>query len=227
MRTQLARSVTAIAAVATLSLSTTAQAQTRPLSDASSFLVAGMAQGENQQVRSTAANGFGFGVKGGLLFSSYREADSHFKNHNGWEAGIFFGGNRSGGVGVMSEILYAKKGAKDNRGIFTANNYYLEIPVLLRVNIGSSNRNTGAIVYGIAGPVADILLKADLNGVDVKKNYESLDLGIIAGGGVEVSRVLVEARLNWGLRNIAKANGGAASDVKTRSFAILGGIRFN
>ena len=127
----------------------------------------------------------------------------------------------------MGEILYAKKGAKDNSGIFTANNYYLEIPVLLRVNIGSSNRNTGAIVYGIAGPVADILLKADLNGVDVKKNYESLDLGIIAGGGLEVSRFLVEARLNWGLRNIAKAHGGAASDVKTRSFAILGGIRFN
>ena len=74
--------------------------------------------------------------------------------------------------------------------------------MLLRVNIGSSNRHTGAIVYGIAGPMADILLKADRNGVDVKTNSESLDLGIIAGGG-------------------------AASDVKTRSFAILGGVRFN
>lgn len=141
--------------------------------DAASFLVAGIAQGQNQQVRSTAANGFGFGVKGGFLFSSSREADSTFKNNNGWGAGIF-----------------------------TANNDYLKIPVLLRVNIGSSNRHTGAIVYGIAGPMADILLKADRNGVDVKTNYESLDLGIIAGGG-------------------------AASDVKTRSFAILGGVRFN
>lgn len=227
MRTQLARSITAIAAVATLSLTTSAQAQTRPLSDASSFLVAGMAQGQSQQARSTHANGFGFGVKGGLLFSSYREANTNYKNNNGWEAGIFFGGNRPGSVGVMGEILYAKKGAKDASGKFTADNYYLEIPVLLRLNIGSANRNTGAIVCGIAGPVADILLKADLNGVDVKKNYESLDLGIIAGGGVEVSRFLVEARMNWGLRNIAKASGGAASDVKTRSFAVLAGLRFN
>jgi len=227
MRTQLARSITAIAAVATLSLTTSAQAQTRPLSDASSFLVAGMAQGQSQQARSTHANGFGFGVKGGLLFSSYREANTNYKNNNGWQAGIFFGGNRPGSVGVMGEILYAKKGAKDASGKFTADNYYLEIPVLLRLNIGSANRNTGAIVYGIAGPVADILLKADLNGVDVKKNYESLDLGIIAGGGVEVSRFLVEARMNWGLRNIAKATGGAASDVKTRSFAVLAGVRFN
>jgi len=141
--------------------------------DAASFLVAGMAQGQGQQVRSTAAKGFGFGVKGGVRLSSSREADSTFKKNHGWEAGIF-----------------------------TASNYYLKIPVLLWVNIGSSNRNTGAIVYGVAGPVADILPKADLNGVDVKKNYESVDLGIIAGGG-------------------------AARDVKTRSFAILGGVRFN
>ncbi len=227
MRTQFARTITAIAAVATLSLAAAAQAQTRPLGDSSSFLVAGMAQGQNQQAPSSHANGFGFGVKGGLLFSSYREADTDYKNNNGWEAGIFFGGNRPGSVGVMGEILYAKKGAKDASGKFTVNNYYLEIPVLLRLNIGSANRNTGAIVYGIVGPVADILLKADLDGIDVKKNYESLDLGVIAGGGVEVSRFLVEARMNWGLRNIAKASGGAASDVKTRSFAVLAGLRFN
>ena len=227
MRTQFARTITAIAAVATLSLAAAAQAQTRPLGDSSSFLVAGMAQGQNQQAGSSHANGFGFGVKGGLLFSSYREADTDYKNNNGWEAGIFFGGNRPGSVGVMGEILYAKKGAKDASGKFTVNNYYLEIPVLLRLNIGSANRNTGAIVYGIVGPVADILLKADLDGIDVKKNYESLDLGVIAGGGVEVSRFLVEARMNWGLRNIAKASGGAASDVKTRSFAVLAGLRFN
>lgn len=176
MRTQLARTITAIAAVATLSLAATAQAQTKHLGDSSSFLVAGMAQGQAQQVRSTTASGFGFGVKGGLLFSSYREAHTSYKNNNGWEAGIFFGGNRPGGVGVMGEVLYAKKGARDASGTFAVNNYYLEIPVLLRVNIGSSNRNTGAIVYGIAGPVADILLKADLDGVDVKKNYETLEI---------------------------------------------------
>lgn len=217
--------VAAMAAAALLSIPTSAVAQTTAPSSDPSFLVSGMAQSGSQH----HAQGFGFGVKGGLLYSSYRETGESFKNNNGWEAGIFFGGNRSGAIGVMGEVLYAKKGAKYDAGVLdvTVDSYYLEIPLMLRVNIGSSNRNSGAIVYAIGGPVADILLKSELNGVDVKSGYESLDLGVIGGAGVEISRVIVEARVNWGLKNVAKANGGSASDIKTRSFAVLAGLRFN
>ena len=81
--------------------------------------------------------------------------------------------------------------------------------------------------YAIGGPVADILLKSALNGVDVKSHYESLDLGIIGGAGVEISRFLVEARMNWGIKNVAKASGGGVTDIKTRSFAVLAGFRLN
>ncbi|MBS1819837.1 MAG: PorT family protein [Acidobacteria bacterium] len=194
-----------------------------------SFLVTGVAQppqGQPAPVVRGGGGGIGFGVKGGLLFSSYREAGESYKNNNGWEGGIFFGGNRLGDVGVMGEILYAKKGAKDQSGL-VVDNYYLEIPVLIRMNLGSANKNSGAIVYAIGGPVADILLKATQKNLDVKNNYESLDLGLIAGGGVEISRLLIEARLNWGLKNVAKASGAAATDIKTRSFAVLAGLRFN
>lgn len=216
----------ALTLAAALLIPTVAQAQTGSPSDSAGFLVSGIAQGQNQNTR-PSSQGFGFGVKGGPLFSKFQEAKETFKNNNGFEAGIFFGGNRPGGIGVMGEILYAKKGSKDASGTLTIDSYYLEIPVLLRVNLGSANRNTGAIVYGIGGPVFDILLKSQQNGLDVKANYESLDLGILAGAGVEVSRFLVEGRYNWGVRNVLKATGSSASDIKTRSFALLLGVRFN
>lgn len=193
---------------------------------AADFLVTGMAQSRPGQ-SSRGEGGVGFGVKGGLLYSSYREAGQDFKNNDGWEAGIFFGGNRPGVVGVMGEVLYAKKGAKDATSGNAVDAYYIEIPILLRVNLGSSNRNSGAVIYAIGGPVADVLLSAKLNGItDVKDNYQGLDLGVIGGAGVEISRFLIEARLNWGLRNIAKGST-EVSDVKTKSFAVLAGLRFN
>lgn len=189
-----------------------------------SFLVAGMAQTQNRSVHS---QGFGIGVKGGFLYSTLSQANASYKNNSGYEAGLFFGGNRTGAFGVMGEVLYAKKGAKGSTSVQTLNSYYLEIPILMRINIGSSNKNTGAIVYAIGGPAFDVLLKSDLDGLDVKSKYESLDLGIIGGAGVEISRFLIEGRYNWGLRNVLKSAGGTSSEVKTRSFAVLAGLRFN
>jgi len=215
---------TMVAAAALLCAPSSVRAQSLTTPSDPSFLVAGMAQSQNRSVHS---QGFGFGVKGGLLFSKFSQANVDYKNNNGYEVGVFFGGNRPGAFGVMGEVLYAKKGAKGSQGVQTLDNYYLEIPVLLRLNLGSSNKNTGAIVYAIGGPVFDVLLKSQLDGVDVKSNYESLDLGIIGGAGIEVSRFLVEGRYNWGLRNVLKASGGTTTEVKNRSFALLAGIRFN
>jgi len=226
MRTQVSLTLTAACVAFVLAMPATAVAQSGTGSNNSSFLVSGLAQ-NHQGAVSGGGGGIGIGVKGGLLFSSFKETGESFKNNNGFEAGIFFGGNRAGAVGVMGEILYAKKGAKDSTGTFAVDLYYLEIPVLLRVNLGSANKNKGAIVYVIGGPAFDINLKAQQNNIDVKSNYESLDLGIIGGAGVEISRFLVEGRYNWGLRNVLKANGGTANDVKSRSFALLAGFRFN
>jgi hypothetical protein len=230
MRLRFVPTLAALVTAAAL-LPSSAFAQTDPAGTSdSSFLVSGIAQGGRPGVGSrpgTGSPGVGFGVKGGYLFSTFSEAGQSFSNNNGWEAGIFFGGNRGGVLGVMGEVLYAKKGAKDSTGTITIDQYYLEIPILLRVNIGSPNRNTGAVVYAIGGPAFDILLKAQQNSIDVKNNFESLDLGIIGGAGVEISRFLIEGRVNWGLRNVLKASGGVSNDLKTRSVAILAGFRFN
>lgn len=183
-----------------------------------SFLVVSPARAQQD-------SGVGFGVKGGWLYSSFSEANDDFDNNNGWAAGLFFGGNRDGVIGLQGEVLYAKKGAKE--GDSAVDLHYLEIPILARVNLGSSNRNAGAIVYAIGGPVLDVRLKAQQNSLNVKDNYESTDVGVIGGAGVEISRFLLEARYNWGLRNILKSGGGPATELKNRSFAVLAGFRFN
>src|SRR4029450_3547387 len=149
------------------------------LSDTNSaFLTAGMvAQAPPPGGGGPRASGFGIGAKIGPLFTSYDAAagDGCLNTSTGWEGGIWFGGNRGGRVGVMGEVLYAKK-KQEGAGLTGSTNLqYLEIPILLRINIGSRSRN-GISVYGLAGPVFDINLKASLNGLDVKSKYQSLDL---------------------------------------------------
>ena len=182
-------------------------------------------QGQTSRQSSGGAQGFGVGAKIGPVFSTLSGGVTNFSSRSGLMGGIWFGGNRGGYVGVMGEIMYAKKGAKDPAGN-PSDLYYLEIPILLRINAGSSSRN-GISVYGLLGPVADIKLKAKQKGVDVSSNYEALDIGIIAGAGVEVTRILVEGQFNWGLRTVNKGNLNDTTKIKNKSFALLFGLRFN
>lgn len=195
-----------------------------------SFLTAEFAAPLSQGTRSQNQQGFGFGIKGGFLFNSAKSAQRDFGNETGTAIGIFFGGNRTGDIGVMGELLYVKKFAPSSPTSTTldAKVYYLEIPILLRINIGDHSVN-GFNVYGIVGPVVDIRLNAKLkvNDLDIKKRYEGVDLGVIAGGGVEFLRFIAEARYNWGLRAVNSGDFGNTTEIKGRTFYILFGFRIN
>jgi hypothetical protein len=222
-----------LAATVVLLVSAPVSAQTFTPTASPSFLVTGVAPGaQSQPSSSEGGGGIGFGVKGGYLYSSIAGGSQPFDNNNGWEVGVFLGGNRNGVVGVMGEVMYAKKAYKAGDTNLNLNSdldlYYVEIPVLARLNIGSGNKNTGIILYALAGPVFDVNLSAQLNDLDVKDRYESLDVGILAGGGIEISRFLLEGRYTWGLTNLLVNNSNAfSSDAKSRTFALLAGLRFN
>ena len=161
------------------------------------------------------AQGIGVGVKGGFLHSSFDATDA-LDSGEGWQAGLFFGGNRNGTVGFMGEFNVQARKSGD------ATVYYFQVPALLRLNFGSSS-SSGPSVYGIAGPALDLNFGEDLEAsVDA---VESLDVSIVAGIGFELARFIVEARGSWGFRNIAKQS--SQLDVKTTTFAILAGLRFN
>src|SRR5262245_19987434 len=198
----------------------------------SSFLTAGIAEqapppgGGGQR-----ATGFGVGAKIGPLWTSYSTAsgqDFNYKTSAGWEGGVWFGGNRGGRIGIMREVLYDKKKA-DADSITTGSTslQYLEIPSLGRINLGSRSKN-GVSLYLLVGPVFDVNLKADVNGLDVKDKYDSLDLGMLGGVGIEITRILIEGRFNRGFRNVLNSDSaGSIATIHGQSFAMLAGIRFN
>src|SRR5262245_24548664 len=81
------------------------------------------------------ASGVGIGAKFGPLFTSYNAAscDGCFNTNTGWEGGIWFGGNRGGTLGVMGELLYAKKKQELAQGAQLTGSttlQYLETPIL-------------------------------------------------------------------------------------------------
>jgi hypothetical protein len=174
-----------------------------------------------------AADGVGFGAKIGPLFPSVSsDTLKSFDNHIGWMGGIWIGGNQDGTYGAQVDVLYAKKNIPDALLGRDTELHYLEIPILLRINFGSTNRDPVA-GYIIGGESFDVKLKAALNGVDIGSQYNGIDLGFIAGGGVEISRFIVEGRYNWGLRSFVSTTVPTATKIKTRTFAILFGVRFN
>jgi len=171
------------------------------------------------------AEGVGVGLKGGLLFSNldFRANDDFLANRTGLIGGLFVGGNRGGLLGVEADVFYARKGS--TVGAAELDIHMLEIPVLLRLNAGSRSLG-GVAVYGLVGPAMDFRLKSELDGIDIVDATEGYDVNLVIGGGIEITRFLAEVRYNHGLRNISK-NFAASDQIKTRSWALLVGVRFN
>ncbi|MCC7035329.1 MAG: outer membrane beta-barrel protein [Acidobacteria bacterium] len=176
-------------------------------------------------------DGVGVGVLGGITRTTVQPEENPFSFNTdgggGWMAGIWFGGNRNGRVGVMGEANWVVKK-------FTVDESeqelrYVEIPVLLRVNAGSLDRNKPSL-YLIGGPVFDIQVKAIEDGESVDDVYEGLDIGAMAGVGFEAARIGIEGRYSWGLRSVLATDAALAAGFGTtrlNTLQVLLKIRFN
>jgi len=163
------------------------------------------------------------GIKGGFLYSTlnFDEASDVWDSNNGWTAGLFFGSSKEKTAGFLGEINFQQRGGGSALGDVKL--YYMSIPFMLRVGAGDAVN-----VYAIAGPSFDIKIgESNPDDVDLVQEWEGIDFGITLGGGVEFGFFLVEARINWGLRNIAKsALLFEGDELKSRSFALQAGFRF-
>ena len=171
--------------------------------------------------------GIGFGISGGWVRSDFSvENLDIFQPSNGWMAGIWFGGNRDGTFGFMGEINYVTKGAEVEGGEKIKVSY-LQIPAMFRINAGSRSRN-GVVGYGVFGGSVD--LKLDESGsFDLIGDYNGFDLGVIAGAGIEITRIGFEVRGEWGLLSIYDPSEGAEviGDVKNVTVQMLIKLRIN
>lgn len=165
-------------------------------------------------------SGIGVGVLGMITRTSFRADDleAFFDDRTGYGFGLWVGGNRNGRVGFVGEFIYLIRGNDEFK------TKALQIPAVFHVNFGSRSRDSVG-GYVVVGPSFTINLSNEINGIDVDEDFAGADIGVIAGLGVEIYRVGIEGRGNWGLRNINSE--GAINDTKTFTFEVLGKFAFN
>ena len=188
------------------------------------------AQGQTQ-----VNTGLGIGALAGVSWTTIRtenELDFDTNAGTGWLAGIWFGGNRDGRVGLMGELSYAVKKVSDEFDN-TLERKYVEIPVLLRVNVGSRERDKPSF-YFLVGPVFDIEVSTkdpDADDEDTPDDfYNGLEIGLMFGAGFEVARIGIEGRYSWGLKSVLGTDAALDSgfgSTKLNTFSVVGKIRFN
>ncbi len=169
-------------------------------------------------------HGVGVTFKIGPTFADFNSDALNIDHRTGWHAGISLGGNRSGVIGWQAEFNWLRRRAVTQ---FDQDFHidYLQVPVFLRINVGTKSRQ-GFAVYALAGPAFEWKIADEVNGVTIDDSFEGTDIGLVGGVGVEITRLILEGRYEWGFRRINKSFS-SVDDIKTRSFTVLVGVRFN
>lgn len=172
----------------------------------------------------SAAFAQGVGVKFGPTFANFSSDALDFKTRTGIHAGLFLGGNRDGVVGVQTEINWLRKNTETDPIGTQIRVDYLQVPVLLRVNIGAESAG-GFRVYAIGGPAVDFKIGDEIEGFTLDDGFEGTDVSVVFGGGIEAARIIVEGRYDKGFRRINNTFSDSF-EIKKQAFTILFGIRF-
>lgn len=191
------------------------------------------------------AEGMMFGIKGGLNMSNLSGDEATIEDTDpsmkmGFGGGVFFNYAFTELFAVQVEALYMQKGATyewsegDESGSLDAKIDYIEVPLLLKVNIPTEGKIKPAI---FAGPTFGFLMSSKLSGdgvdEDMKDTTESMDIGIL--GGLEIGykmekgMIFLGASYEVGMMTIAKTeegDEGDAPDIKNTNIGIYLGYGF-
>jgi hypothetical protein len=172
--------------------------------------------------------GLGIQLGGGPVFSTFTDtAGLNFDAKAGWLVGLLMGGNRGGVLGFEADALYGKKAASLNIPVLGKVDFeqqVVHVPVMLKVNAGSGNVN-GLSFFGVGGGFFDWQFDSK-QGNNPSKNTDGFEVGWVVGGGVELLRFSVQARIMRGLKEIGK-DLLSAQDSKSQGFVVLFAFRLN
>jgi hypothetical protein len=194
------------------------------------------AQTTSGQVKAGDVSSGGHGsVGGGIKFGvnlatlgGFNEPGLSTSQRTGLVAGVFLTVGMAPLVSFQPEVLYSMQGSKltfTSGGISTdatAKLDYLQVPLLLRIG---NNGKAGATLYGLVGPSFGLLMRADQNGENIKNSLNDVDMGVVVGAGVSLSRFLVEGRYTIGLKDLNKVPE-PGSTTKNRVISIFIGLVF-
>jgi hypothetical protein len=164
------------------------------------------------------------GVKGGATFSSIADAPEEVEEENirvGFHAGLMVDIPVADFFSIRPEFMYTRKGAKYETFDTEIKSRldYIDIPVLAVL------KPLGGPFQAYIGPQFSYLTAVKYEfynntfneeGVieDDRDDFETWDLGLSIGAGLQFDKVLFDIRYTRGLRNLEKANS-------------LGGIEFS
>jgi hypothetical protein len=167
-----------------------------------------------------------FGIRGGLNFSNLytKNGDEDSDMKVGYNVGLFGKLPITRQFAIQPELYYTTKGAKTSyssmfvNGTADFNLNYLELPILAVVNI-TDNINIHAgpyFSYLVSGKVRN---DSNISLFDFEDNinnddYNKFDAGLAVGLGVDVGRVGIGARYNYGLSKVGKDKSFAGFDYK-------------
>jgi hypothetical protein len=166
-------------------------------------------------VQPLAAQGLGYGFKGGVNMSNFSGSDGDdWDNRTGIAIGGFLSYPLTNMFYIQPEVLYTMKGAKWEFN-FAGESYketlqldYIEIPVLAKLEIPLRNSNLKPMLY--AGPAVAFNVKSnyrieeDGDTFDEEDEFvKSTDFGFVVGAGIGIPvkshRIGVEVRYDFGL----------------------------
>jgi len=187
----------------------------------------------------TFAQGTVVGVKGGVNFASLSfsedEEGDEISSRTTFVIGGFVDVPVSSMISIQPEVLWTSAGAKIEGPEFgneTAEISFnqVQVPVLLKANIGGSSTRPFLVVGPVFGFKAGEA-KFELAGFDtdeisdqIERDSSSTDVAIAFGGGVNVGKLSIELRYNLGVKNLDTSD--SNESTKTRSLMILAGFGF-
>ena len=190
------------------------------------------------------------GVKFGINYATLAGADVRnptTQSITTLNAGVFATFHVGSLFDIQPEVLYTRKGCKasaDEEFFFGMNLHieqtgtisYLEIPVLLKLNIPFlSNSIIRPVVF--VGPAVSFVLKSkvelEINGESAPEqqfsDLNSSDFGVVFGAGMDFTflsaiTISLDARYDLGLQSINTSSN--QKDIRNRVMAITAGIGF-
>jgi len=196
-----------------------------------------------------------FGVIGGVNLANLNGNDVDgtkidFSGRTGFGVGGVLDVGLSENIALRFAPMYLQKGAEFTdtdpdlgTATFAVKAGYLEVPVLLKIALGTSSIQP----YLMAGPTIGFNLSSNLKfsatginaEIDAKEITKSTDFDFAFGAGVSfpagANSIFVEGRYALGLTDIAREGTlefmgedivSGDAEVKTRGFQIMGGISF-
>ncbi|WP_130733575.1 porin family protein [Flavobacterium sp. J27] len=184
-----------------------------------------------------------FGVKGGVNFSNMYTDDVDDENVlTSFNAGVYAKLPLSDAIAIQPELLYSRKGAElvynnalaEGTAKFKLN--YIELPVLLKVNITNSfNIHAGPYLAYLVD--AQVTNETESGTFDFEDNYNNddfnkFDYGLSAGVGLDFEAIGIGLRYNYGLQTVGKEREFAGTtytipDGKNSNLSLYLALRLN